>query len=125
MDQATSGAAEATYVPPKAATTPPAPPPVEPPTPPPAATSAPVPTTGEPVSPRSEQLPATPGEVKALNAAITTRLKITDRGDKLAWISGMVGRDVESSKDLTSAECGRLIEAAKNGVMPREPGADD
>lgn len=97
--------------------------------PPKAVTPAPVtsvegPTTSAPASSPSEQ-PATPGEVKALNAAITMKLGIKDRGDKLAWISGMVGREVESSKDLTSAECQRLIEAARSGVIPREPGSDD
>lgn len=88
-------------------------------------TSAEAATPGPSVSPPSDHA-ASPGEVKALNTAITGKLGIKDRDAKLAWISEMVGRAVESSKDLTSAECRRLTESAKAGVIQeRIPGSDD
>lgn len=73
---------------------------------------------------------ATPAEVKSLNTAITGVLRIKDRVEKLQWISGMAGREIASSKELTSAECVQLTKAANTGEMPptmppREPGSDD
>lgn len=79
-------------------------------------------------APRSEEEKKA---LTALNAAITTTLRITGRAEKLAWISGMIGRTVESSADLTADERERLTHAARAGETPpipgveREPGADD
>jgi phage recombination protein Bet len=73
---------------------------------------------------------ATAAEVRSLNTAITMTLRIKDRTEKLMWISGMAGREIESSKQLSSAECVRLTVSAIAGEMPptmppREVGEDD
>jgi hypothetical protein len=66
---------------------------------------------------------ATPNQVKALNIAIKA-LDLANLADgegdpRLAWISGMLGRQVTSSKEMTSDEASKLIGAAKNGEMPQ------
>jgi hypothetical protein len=60
---------------------------------------------------------ATPGSVRALAIALTAA-GVKSREDKLTWISGMLGRRVESSKETTEAECQTLIVRAKNGEAP-------
>lgn len=53
--------------------------------------------------------PATRPQVEKLNILLKES-GITDRPDKLAYLSGQVGRDVASSNDLTKAEASSLIE---------------
>lgn len=90
--------------------------------PPPVAASAPSGESGAAEFTQTEPM-ATPSQVKALAVALG-EIGIKDKDDRLRWISGMVGRDVASSKNLQQEECSRLIAAAKNGKMPREAGSD-
>jgi hypothetical protein len=53
----------------------------------------------------------TPGQLTALNAHLTQDLDLTERADKLAYLSGALGREIASSKDLTKAEASRLLDA--------------
>ncbi len=64
--------------------------------------------------------------LKALDTAMTTDLGLTDRGDKLAFLSEKLGRDIASSKDVTKAEAMRLLDefAAPADTEPVEPTLD-
>lgn len=79
----------------------------------------------EPVKATAERAdePITPKQLTALNAHLTQDLDLTDRDDKLAYLSGALGREIGSSKDLTKAEAGRLLDAA-NLPQPTLPGAE-
>jgi hypothetical protein len=71
--------------------------------------------------------PALPGSVQALAIAMAA-MGIKEKGPRIAWISGMLKRPVQSSKDCSEAEIQLLITAAKNGEAPspeRQPGEDD
>jgi len=67
----------------------------------------------------------TPAQLKALNAAMTQDLELTDRADKLAYLSGALGREIGSSKDLSKVEASRLIDQIQRdtneGSEPAEP----
>lgn len=67
--------------------------------------------------------PATPPSVKAL-AIEMAKLGIKDHAERIAWISGHLGRQVKSSKETSEAEIQVLIEKAKNGEAPPEPGSN-
>lgn len=68
--------------------------------------------TPEPVKATAERAPAaiTPKQLTALNAALSTDLGLTDREDKLAYLSGELGREIGSSKEVTKDEATRLID---------------
>lgn len=71
--------------------------------------------------------PITPAQLKALNAAMTQDLDLTDRDDKLAYLSGALGREIGSSKDVTKAEASRLLDEIardQQGAEPVEPPLD-
>lgn len=62
-----------------------------------------------PVAPEPPK--ATPAQIKALHAGAPKGT----REEKLAWISGIIGRTVESSRDLTVDEVSKCIDAARAG----------
>lgn len=70
--------------------------------------------------------PITPKQLTALNAALSSDLGLTDRQDKLAFLSGELGREIESSKDVTKHEAMRLLDKLAAEREPAEPplGAD-
>lgn len=67
--------------------------------------------------------PITPKQLTALNAALTSDLGLTDREDKLAYLSGELGREIESSKEVTKSEAMRLLDglARDRDAEPAEP----
>ena len=70
----------------------------------------------------------TAAQLKALNAAMTQDLELTDRADKLAYLSGALGREIGSSKDVTKAEASRLLDDIARdmqGAEPVEPTLDE
>ncbi|MCW2902429.1 MAG: hypothetical protein JWO67_4694 [Streptosporangiaceae bacterium] len=82
----------------------------------------------EPVKATAERTddPITPKQLTALNAALSSDLGFTDRDDKLAYLSGALGREIGSSKDVTKAEAMRLLDefAAARESEPAEPPLD-
>lgn len=64
---------------------------------------------------RPARPPSTPGQAtdaQIARMAVGFRAAgISDRADRLAYIAATVGRDVESSKDLTKKEAGMVIDA--------------
>jgi hypothetical protein len=84
-------------------------------------------------APHEEELPDAPkpisqGKLTALNAALTGDLGLTDRNEKLAWLTAHLGRDIGSSAEVTDAEASGLLDqiAAQPapGVPAEEPGFD-
>jgi len=71
---------------------------------------APLPLPDEPEAEPLADDQITPNQLTALNAALTQDLDLTDRQDKLAYLSGALGREITSSKDLTRAEASRLLD---------------
>lgn len=62
----------------------------------------------------------TPNQMKAMHASFNDA-GITDRDERLAYTAGVLGRPVESSKDLTRVEAGQVIdELRKKGQHPPE-----
>ena len=58
----------------------------------------------------------TAAQLKALHAAFGD-LKMSDRGDRLAYASALIGRDIASSNELTRAEASALIDDLKRAVL--------
>lgn len=52
------------------------------------------------------------GQMRALHASLNDA-GITDRADRLAFVSAAISRPVESSRDITSDEAGAVIDAAQ------------
>jgi hypothetical protein len=84
-------------------------------------------------APHEEELPDAPkpisqGKLTALNAALTGDLGLTDRAEKLAWLTAHLGRDIGSSAEVTDAEASGLLDqiAAQPapGVPAEEPTFD-
>ena len=63
------------------------------------------------VAPRDDQ--ATEGQLKALHAALNG-MGIKDRSRGLHMLGKIIGRDIESTKDLTKAEAHKLIDSLKD-----------
>ena len=82
----------------------------------------------EPVKATAERAdePITPKQLTALNAALSQDLGFTEREDKLAYLSGELGREIASSKDVTKSEAMRLLDsfAAVTDSEPTLPEAD-
>ncbi|NUS56222.1 MAG: hypothetical protein HOV66_15390 [Streptomycetaceae bacterium] len=103
----------------------------------PVAVSPPEPDFDEPEQPAQEPVkataerapePITPKQLTALNAALTSDLELTDREDKLAYLSGALGREISSSKDVTKAEAMRLLDQIARDThesQPEEPPFDE
>jgi hypothetical protein len=70
----------------------------------------------------------TPKQLTALNAALSQDLGFTERDDKLAWLSANLGREIASSKEVSKAEAGRLLDQisrdAYEGTEPQLPGGE-
>jgi hypothetical protein len=62
---------------------------------------------------------AAPELLKELAKVLADTLKLTKSGERLAWCSGMLGRKVASRHDLSHTDATDLLEAAKNGEVPR------
>ena len=79
-----------------------------------------------PAEPDPAPDPITPKQLTALNAALSSDLGLTEREDKLAYLSGELGREIGSSKDVTKAEAMRLLDnmAAEREDPPAEPPLD-
>ena len=77
----------------------------------------------EPVKATAERAdePITPAQLKALNAAMTQDLELTEREDKLAYLSGALGREIGSSKDLSKTEASMLIDRIQRDLHDAEP----
>jgi hypothetical protein len=77
----------------------------------------------EPVKATAERAdePITPKQLTALNAALSQDLGFTDRDDKLAYLSGELGREIASSKDVTKSEAGRLLDGFAAALETTEP----
>lgn len=54
----------------------------------------------------------TPAQMKAMHASLG-EAGFTERDDRLAFVSAVVGRDVDSSKNISRAEAGRVIDTAQ------------
>jgi hypothetical protein len=76
----------------------------------PTAMAARPPLPDEPLSDRYDDAPMSEPQRRKLNAALRD-VGITSRPDKLALCSGLVGRRVDSSNDLTGAETSTVIDA--------------
>jgi len=76
----------------------------------------------EPVKATAERVedPITPKQLTALNAALSNDYGLTDRDDKLTYLSGELGRDIASSKEITKVEASRLLDAIKAQTEPTE-----
>ena len=83
-------------------------------------------TASEPVKATAERVeePITPKQLTALNAALSQDLGFTEREDKLAYLSGELGREIGSSKDVTKAEAMRLLDGFAAGLDTAEPTLD-
>ncbi len=60
--------------------------------------------------------PVTKAQLTALHAAFG-ELKMTDRDDRLAYASGLIGRDIATSNELTRAEASALIDELKRAAL--------
>ena len=60
-----------------------------------------------------EPEPITPKMLTALNAMLTSDYDLSNRDDKLAFLSAELGREIASSKDVTKAEAMRLLDAPR------------
>jgi hypothetical protein len=59
----------------------------------------------------------TPAQSRMLHALLRDTGR-TDRDVALVYISGVLGREVESTKELTKADAGRVIDALNTNVEP-------
>jgi hypothetical protein len=82
------------------------------------------PISAEPDAPQ----PISKGKLTALNAALTGDLGLTDRAEKLAWLTAHLGRDIGSSAEVTDAEASDLLDwigaQPAPGVPAEEPTFD-
>lgn len=75
----------------------------------PAAIEPPEPSLDE-VTPDPDAIPITDAQVKMLAASMNER-GITDRADALAYVTKVIGRQVDSRKELTKDEASRVIDS--------------
>ena len=76
----------------------------------------------EPVKATAERAdePITPKQLTALNAALSQDLGFTEREDKLAYLSAELGREIDSSKEVTKQEAMRLLDTMNGDHNPAE-----
>ena len=67
----------------------------------------------------TETATLTPDQLTKLNIMLK-EAGLDDRNDALAWISGVLGVDIASRKDLTRSEASRLIDMLADGQVRRE-----
>jgi len=65
--------------------------------------------------PTADSAALSPGQLKAIQT-LMREAGITEREDRLAFASEVVGRELDSSKDLTGAEASEVIAALKAGI---------
>ena len=58
--------------------------------------------------------PISPRQLQALQVSLQ-RIGIRDRQERLEWLSGQTGRTINSTRDLTFDEAGRLLSALNGG----------
>jgi hypothetical protein len=78
--------------------------------PPPLAASDPIPTDNAPQPEPAAEATITRDQLTRLHASFGD-LGITDRDDRLRYVSGVLGHNVESSKDLTKSEASQVLDA--------------
>jgi hypothetical protein len=66
----------------------------------------------------------TPAQMRHMQA-LYGDMKITDRGNKLAYAIDIIGRPVESSKELTTAEAGEVIASLQRWKEQDEGAVDE
>jgi len=67
-------------------------------------------------APESHVESITKAQSTALHAAFG-QLKMTERDDRLAYASGLIGRDIATSNELTRAEASAVIDALKRATL--------
>lgn len=82
--------------------------------------AVPSPPESPPPEPSVDPDPITPKQLTALNAALSKDLGLTDRDDKLAYLSGELGRDIASSKEITKDEASTLLDKITSWAEPAE-----
>jgi hypothetical protein len=88
------------------------------------------PTSTSPTPAASENQPASPGTITAAQQKMLhALLRDTDRGDRdvaLVYISGVLGREIQSTKELSKADAGKVIDALTAEMNePQPPLLDD
>jgi hypothetical protein len=63
----------------------------------------------------------TPAQLTALNAALTGDLGITDRQEKLDYLSSVLDRSIGSSRDLTKDEASQVLDTIRGQDAPGVP----
>ena len=74
----------------------------------------------DPPQPEPQEAPATRGQVQKLAIALG-EAGYRERAERLQVISEQLGRDITSSKQLTTREAHQLIDWATNGPPPDDP----
>ncbi|MGH3504488.1 MAG: hypothetical protein ACRDQA_26850 [Nocardioidaceae bacterium] len=67
--------------------------------------------------------PVTDAQLKKMHAAMT-EAGITEREARLTYVTDNIGREVETSKDLTKTEASTIIESLEQATMP-EPALEE
>lgn len=80
--------------------------------------------TAEPSAPAPDVDMVTDPQMKLMHALFNQRL-LSDRDDRLAYVSKLLKRDVATSSDLTKSDAGKVIDALENNVDPFVPEATD
>jgi hypothetical protein len=70
--------------------------------------------------PEPEPPPVSEAQLKALHSALSFR-GIDDRDERLAYVIGVIGRDVVSSKDLTMSEASTVLDHLARTEFDDEP----
>ena len=71
--------------------------------------------------PAGEDVPITEPQLRMIHASYS-QIGITDRQERLDFAAATIGRQIESSKDMTKGEASRLIDALAAAAMETFPG---
>lgn len=72
-----------------------------------------------PPLPGEDENKVTPKQL-GLIGTLMTKADITDRDQRLRWVGDLIGREVESSKDLSKAEASKVIEELQREAEPED-----